>query len=80
MEKNELGIVGAAPLNSGNGTMRIQRGDMLRENSSRKVLKVVTAYRRYSDGAYFLECEDMDPGSSGSTKVLPIDDLSLMMG
>lgn len=80
MEKNELGLVGAAPLDSGNGTMRIQKGDMLRENSSRKVLKVVAAYRRYSDGAYFLECEDMEPGSFGSSRILPIGSLSLMMG
>jgi hypothetical protein len=79
MEKKELGLVGAAPLDSGNGTMRIQKGDMLRENSTRKVLKVVATYRRYEDGAYYVECEDMEPGSFGSTKILPISSLSLMM-
>lgn len=80
MEKKELGLVGAAPLSTDGGTMRIQKGDMLRENSTRKVLKVVAAYRRYEDGEYFLECEDMEPGSFGSSKILPIGALSLMMG
>lgn len=80
MEKKELGLVGAAPLESAGTTMRIQKGDMLRENASRKVLKVVSVYRRYEDGAYFVECEDMEPGSYGSTRIVPISNLSLMMG
>jgi hypothetical protein len=80
MEKKELGLVGAAPLQSAGATMRIQKGDMLRENATRKVLKIVSVYRRYEDGAYFVECEDMEPGSYGSTKIVPIDSLSLMMG
>lgn len=80
MEKKELGLVGAAPLNTGGGTMRIQKGDMLRENSTRKVLKVSAVYRRYEDGEYFVECENMEPGNYGSTKIFPIQSLSLMMG
>jgi len=80
MEKKELGLVGAAPLSTEGGTIRIQKGDMLREKSTRKVLKVVAAYRRYEDGEYYVECEDMEPGSFGSSKILPIQSLSLMMG
>jgi hypothetical protein len=80
MDKKELGLVGAAPLSTAGTTMRIQRGDMLRENASRKVLKVVSVYRRYSDGGYFVECEDMEPGSYGSTRIVPIESLSIMMG
>lgn len=79
MERKELGLVGAAPLSSGGATMRIQKGDMLRENATRKVLKVVSVYRKYEDGSYFVECEDMEPGSYGSTKIVPIGDLSIMM-
>ena len=81
MERKELGLVGAAPLQTSSGTLRIQKGDMLRENSSRKILKVANVFRRYGDGVYFVECEDMDPGSGpGAFKILPIDDLSIMMG
>lgn len=80
MDRKELGLVGAAPLMTGSGTMRIQSGDMLRENSTRKVLKVVGVYRKYEGGDYFVECEDMEPGSFGATKILPIGNLSLMMG
>lgn len=78
MERKELGLVGAAPLNTGSGTVRIQKGDMLRENSTRKVLKVVNVYRKYEGGEYFLECENTEPGNFGSTKFLPINELSLM--
>jgi hypothetical protein len=80
MDRKELGLVGAAPLSTEGGTMRIQKGDMLRENATRKVLKVAATYRRYEDGAYFVECEDMEPGSFGTSKILPIQSLSLMMG
>jgi hypothetical protein len=80
MDKKELGLVGAAPLSTSGTTMRIQRGDMLRENVSRKVLKVVSVYRRYSDGEYFIECEDMEPGFFGSTRIVPIGSLSFMIG
>lgn len=80
MEKKELGLVGAAPLMAGGGSMRIQKGDMLRENATRKVLKVVAVYRKYEGGSYYVECEDMEPGNYGSTKILPIESLSLMMG
>ena len=52
MDIKELGLVGAAPLSAGTGTVRIQKGDMLRENSSRKVLKVVNVYRKYENGDY----------------------------
>jgi hypothetical protein len=76
--KKELGLVGAAPLSTQSGTIRIQKGDMLRENSSRKVLKVVNVYRKYEGGDYIVECEDMDPGSFGETKFVPIGDLSIM--
>lgn len=79
MEKKELGLVGAAPLSTPSGTVRIQRGDMLRENSTRKVLKVVSVYRRYEGGEYFVECENMEPGNYGATKIVPIGDLSIMM-
>lgn len=80
MDRKLLGLVGAAPLNTSNGTMRIQNGDMLRENSTRKILKVVSVYRRYEDGAYFVECENMEPGNFGESQILPIDSLSLIMG
>lgn len=80
MNKKELGLVGAAPLMTESGTMRIQSGDMLRENGTRKVLKVVAVYRKYEGGAYYVECEDMEPGAYGTTKILPIGNLSLMMG
>lgn len=80
MDKKELGLVGAAPLMAGSGTMRIQSGDMLREIATRKVLKVVGVYRKYDGGDYYVECEDMEPGAYGSTKILPLGSLSLMMG
>ncbi len=80
MDRKELGLVGAAPLMTESGTMRIQSGDMLRENGTRRVLKVVGVYRKYEGGDYYVECEDMDPGSYGSTKILPLGALSLMMG
>ena len=60
--------------------MRIQKGDMLRESATRKVWKVVAAYRRYEDGEYFVECEDMEPGAYGVIRVMPLKSLSLMMG
>jgi len=78
MDRKELGLVGAAPLPTGSGTIRIQKGDMLRENSSRRVLKVVSVYRKYDGGDYFVECEDMEPGSFGATKIVPIGNLSIM--
>jgi hypothetical protein len=78
MDRKELGLVGAAPLPTGSGTVRIQKGDMLRENASRKVLKVVNVYRKYDNGDYFVECEDMEPGSFGNTKIVPIGALSIM--
>ena len=81
MEKKELGLVGAAPLQTEGGAIRIQKGDMLREVSTRKVLKVSSVYRRYEDGAYFVECEDMDPGSGpGAVKTLPLQALSIITG
>lgn len=80
MDRKLLGLVGAAPLSAQGGTMRIQKGDMLRENSSRRILKVSAVYRRYEDGVYFVECENMEPGSSGEVKMLPLDALSLIMG
>lgn len=80
MDRKELGLVGAASISTGGTSMRIQRGDMLRENSSRKILKVAAVYRRYSDGEYFLECEDMEPGSFGSSRIVSIDALSIIMG
>jgi hypothetical protein len=80
MNKKELGLVGAAPLSTSAGTMRIQSGDMLRENATRKVLKVVGVYRKYEGGDYYVECEDMEPGAHGETRILPIGDLSFMMG
>ena len=78
MDRKELGLVGAAPLPTGSGTIRIQKGDKLRENSSRRVLKVVSVYRKYDGGDYFVECEDMEPGSFGATKIVPIGNLSIM--
>jgi hypothetical protein len=78
MDRKELGLVGAAPLPTGSGTIRIQKGDMLRENSTRKVLKVVGVYRKYEGGDYFVECENMEPGSFGNTKIVPLGDLSIM--
>jgi hypothetical protein len=80
MNKKELGLVGAAPLTTSAGTMRIQNGDMLRENATRKVLKVVGVYRKYEGGDYYVECEDMEPGAYGSTRILPLGALSFMMG
>ena len=78
MDRKELGLVGAAPLSTSNGIMRIQKGDMLRENSTKKVLKVANVYRKYEGGEYFVECENMEPGSFGDTKILPIGALSIM--
>jgi hypothetical protein len=78
MDRKELGLVGAAQISTSNGTLRIQKGDMLRENSSRKVLKVVNVYRKYENGDYFVECEDMEPGSFGNTQIVPIGNLSIM--
>jgi hypothetical protein len=51
---------------------------MLRENSSRKVLKVVNVYRKYEGGDYFVECEDMEPGAFGASKIVPLGNLSIM--
>jgi len=79
MKRKELGLVGAAPLVTESGTMRIQKGDILRETSTRKSLKVANIYRKYEGGEYFVECENMEPGSYGETKILPIGALSLMM-
>ena len=79
MDKKELGLVGAAPLMTSSGTMRIQSGDMLREIATHKVLKVVGVFRKYDNGDYYVECEDMEPGAYGSTKILPLGSLSLMM-
>jgi len=79
MEKEKLGLVGAAPLSTSSGTVRIQRGDMLRENSTKKVVKIVSVYRAYEDGSYFVECENMEPGNF-SSKIVPLEGLSLMMG
>ena len=78
MDRKELGLVGAAPMSTSNGTLRIQKGDMLRENSSKRVLKVVNVYRKYEGGDYFVECENMVPGSFGDTKIVPIGELSIM--
>jgi hypothetical protein len=50
MEKENLGLVGAAPLSTSSGTIRIQKGDMLREDSTRKVVKIVNVYRAYEGG------------------------------
>ena len=80
MERKELGLVASVYLNSPSGTLRVQNGDMLRENATGKVLKVVSVYRRYTDGAYYLECENQDPGSNGQSKILPADALSFLMG
>lgn len=79
MDKKELGLVGAAPLMTSSGTMRIQNGDMLREISTHKVLKVVGVYRKHDNGDYYVECENMEPGAYGVTKILPLGSLSLMM-
>lgn len=79
MEKKELGLVGAAPLVTDSGTIRIQKGDILREISTRRVLKVASVYRKYEGGEYFVECENMEPGSYGETKILPLGALSLMI-
>lgn len=79
MEKEDLGLVGAAPLSTSSGTVRIQKGDMLREDSTRRVVKIVNVYRAYEGGEYFVECENMEPGSFG-TKTVPLKGLSLMMG
>jgi hypothetical protein len=79
MEKENLGLVGAAPLSTSSGTIRIQKGDMLREDSTRKVVKIVNVYRAYEGGEYFVECENMEPGNFG-TKTVPLKGLSLMMG
>ena len=78
MDRKELGLVGAAPLPTQGGTIRIQKGDMLRENSSRKVLKVVNVYRKYEGAHKFVECEDMEPGAFGNTKIVPLGSLSIM--
>ena len=56
MNKKELGLVGAAPLSTSSGTLRIQSGDMLRETATHKVLKVVGVYRKYDGGDYYVEC------------------------
>jgi hypothetical protein len=80
MNKKELGLVGAAPLSTSSGTLRIQSGDMLRETATHKVLKVVAVYRKYDGGDYYVECEDMDPGAHGSTKIVPLGALSFLMG
>lgn len=79
MEKEKLGLVGAAALSTSSGTIRIQKGDMLREDSTRKVVKIVNVYRAYEGGEYFVECENMEPGNFGS-KIVPLKGLSLMMG
>lgn len=79
MEKNELGLVGAAPLSTSSGSVRIQKGDMLREGSTGRVVKIVNVYRAYSNGEYFVECENMEPGSF-VTRTIPLKSLSLMMG
>jgi hypothetical protein len=80
MERKELGLVASVYLNSPSGTLRVQSGDMLRENATSKVVKVVSVYRRYTDGAYYIECETQDPGSNGQTKFLTPDSLSFLMG
>ena len=80
MERKELGLVASVYLNSPSGTMRVQNGDMLRENATNRVVKVVSVYRRYTDGAYYIECETQDPGSTGQTRFLPADSLSFLMG
>jgi len=79
MEKNKLGLVGAGPLSTSSGTIRIQKGDMLREGSTQKVVKVSNVYRAYEGGEYYVECEVMEPGSFGA-KIVPLNSLSLMMG
>jgi hypothetical protein len=53
---------------------------MLRETATHKVLKVVGVYRKYEGGDYYVECEDMEPGAYGVTKILPLGALSFMMG
>jgi hypothetical protein len=80
MEKKELGLVASVYLNSPSGTLRVQNGDMLRENATSRVVKVVSVYRRYTDGEYFIECENQDPGSNGQTKFLPTGAVSFLMG
>jgi hypothetical protein len=80
MERKELGLVASVYLNSPSGTMRVQSGDMLRENATRRVLKVISVYRRYTDGAYYIECENTEPGGNGQTRFLPADSLSFLMG
>jgi hypothetical protein len=80
MERKELGLVSSVYLNSPSGTLRVQNGDMLRENATNKVVKVVSVYRRYTDGAYYIECENQEPGSTGQTKFLSSSAVSFMMG
>lgn len=78
MERKDLGLVGAGPLPTGSGSIRIQKGDILREGSSRKVWKVSNVYRKYDNGEYFVECEDMEPGAYGVVRIFPIGSLSLL--
>ena len=80
MERKELGLVASVYLNSPSGTLRVQNGDMLRENATNKVVKVVSVYRRYTDGTYYVECENTGPGTNGQTKFLTPDSLSFLMG
>jgi hypothetical protein len=80
MERKELGLVASVYLNSPSGTLRVQSGDMLRENATRKVVRVTGVYRRYTDGAYYVECESTEPGSIGQTKFFTPDSLSFLMG
>lgn len=80
MERKELGLVASVYLNTPSGTLRVQNGDMLRENATNRVVKVVSVYRRYEDGAYYIECEPQGPGTTGQTKFLTPDALSFLMG
>jgi hypothetical protein len=80
MERKELGLVASVYLNSPSGTLRVQNGDMLRENATNRVVKVVSVYRRYTDGAHYIECESQDPGSNGQTKFLSSNEVSFLMG
>jgi hypothetical protein len=80
MERKELGLVASVYLNTPSGTLRVQSGDMLRENATGRVVKVTSVYRKYTDGAYYVECENTDPGSTGQTKFLTPDALSFLMG
>jgi hypothetical protein len=80
MERKELGLVASVYLSSPSGTLRVQSGDMLRENATRKVVKVTGVYRRYTDGEYYVECENTEPGGGGQSRFLPADSLSFLMG